>query len=49
MGDDTTVRISRDTWKRLNDRREPGVSFDDVINGLLDEVEDAHRDAPAQN
>lgn len=33
----TTIRISRDTWQRLTDRKEPGVSHDDVIRGLLDE------------
>lgn len=36
MPDDTTVRISRDTWRRLNRRREPGDSFEDVIDRVLD-------------
>lgn len=39
MGDDTTVRISNETWHRLNDRKGPGVSFDEIINQLLDEAE----------
>lgn len=39
MGDDTTIRVSRDTWKRLTARKEPGVSYDDIIDGLLDETE----------
>lgn len=39
MGE-TTLQVSRETWKRLNRRKEPGESFDDVINGLLaDEIE----------
>lgn len=40
MGDDsTTIRISRDTWQRLHDRKEPGMSHDDVISTLLDEAD----------
>lgn len=38
--DDTSIRIKNSTWKRLNDRKEPGVSFDDIINELLDKVEE---------
>lgn len=37
--DDTSVRIKNDTWKRLNNRKEPGESFDEIINELLDKVE----------
>ena len=38
MADDvTTVKVSADTWKRLNQRKEPGDTFDDVISKLLDE------------
>lgn len=36
MGEDTTIRISRDTWKRLTSLKEPGDSHDDVINDLLE-------------
>jgi len=40
MGDgDTTIRISRDTWQRLHDRKQPGMSHDDVISGLLDQAD----------
>ncbi|WP_143040885.1 DUF7557 family protein [Halopenitus malekzadehii] len=35
MSEDTTIRISRDTWKRLTSLKEPGDSHDDVINDLL--------------
>lgn len=37
--DDTSIRIKTDTWKRLNDLKQPGVSFDDIIAALLDEHE----------
>ena len=41
MPDDvTTVKVSTDTWKRLNRRKGPGDSFDDVIEQLLDLAED---------
>jgi len=40
MADDTSVRIKTDTWKRLNDLKEPGDSFDDIIRRLLDESDD---------
>ena len=38
--DETNIRISHDTWQRLNSRKtEPGVSLDDVIQNMLAEVE----------
>ena len=41
MGDDdTTIRISRETWRRLHGRKDPGMSHDDVISELLDMAED---------
>lgn len=40
MSEDTTnIRISKDTWKELNARKEPGDSFDDVISRLLEEAD----------
>lgn len=42
--DDTTVRVGTDTWRRLNRRKDPGQSFDDVINELLDAVESSEGD-----
>lgn len=36
MEGSTTVRINRDTWQRLHDRKGPGESHDDVITELLD-------------
>ncbi len=40
VADTVTVRVSEQTWKRLNQRKGPGDSFDDVIEDLLDETED---------
>lgn len=37
--EDTSIRIKKDTWQRLNAMKEPGKSFDDIINDLLDEHE----------
>jgi len=34
----TTIEIERTTWKELNaEKQEPGESFNDVVNRLLDE------------
>jgi predicted CopG family antitoxin len=38
--DDTSIRIKNDTWQRLNARKAPGKSFDDIINEILDELEE---------
>lgn len=46
--DDTNIRIKRDTWSRLSERKEPGKSFDDVIQELLDDSE-ARRTAHRSN
>jgi hypothetical protein len=32
----TTVQVSTETWKALNRRREPGESFDDVLQSILE-------------
>ncbi len=39
MGDDTTtIQISQDTWRELNQRKEsPSETYDDVIQRLLEE------------
>jgi hypothetical protein len=37
MADTTTIEIKTDTWRELNQQKEPGDSFDDVISGLLSE------------
>ena len=37
-GNDTGIRVSVETWKRLNRWKEPGESFDDVLNRILDET-----------
>jgi predicted CopG family antitoxin len=47
MADDvTTVKVKEETWKRLNARKTPGKSFDDIISELLDEVEEADEGNP---
>lgn len=33
----TTVQVSNETWKALNRRREPGESFDDVLQKILEQ------------
>lgn len=36
MGDaTTTIQIANETWKELNERKEAGDTFDDVIQRLL--------------
>lgn len=37
--DDTSIRIKRDTWRRLHERKGPGESFDEVLNDVLDRAE----------
>lgn len=36
MAERTTIELKRDTWKELQARKEPGDSFDDVVNDLID-------------
>jgi predicted CopG family antitoxin len=47
MGDTTTIRIRRETWHRLHELKGPGVSHDDVIQRLLEEVEGDSRGTTA--
>ena len=42
MDDATTITIEKRTWKRLNSRKEPGESFDDVVDRLLDDTEECN-------
>jgi predicted CopG family antitoxin len=35
----TTIKIQDTTWKRLNSRKDPGESFDEVVVQLLNDVE----------
>jgi hypothetical protein len=42
---DTHIRVSEETWTRLNRRKGPGDSFDDVLRELLDEEQEAAREA----
>lgn len=36
MSEKTTIQVSNQTWKRLNEQRNPGESFDDIINSMLE-------------
>ena len=48
MGDDdTSIRVSRETWRRLHERKEPGVSHDEIISRLLDEADSSQ--VPAES
>jgi transcriptional regulator len=38
---DTHIRVTEDTWAALNARKRPGDSFDDVIQRLLEEGDEA--------
>jgi predicted CopG family antitoxin len=44
--DDVNIRIKRDTWHRLHNRKEPNDSFDDVIRRVLDQVEEGEEGNP---
>jgi predicted CopG family antitoxin len=34
---DKHIRVTEETWKELNRRKEPGDSFEDVLERLLEE------------
>lgn len=36
----TTVQVSENTWERLDERRDRGDSFDDVITEILNKEEE---------
>ena len=36
---DTHIRVTKETWMRLNERKEPGDSFEDVIQRLIAEAD----------
>jgi predicted CopG family antitoxin len=36
----TTVRVSEETWQDLNQRKEAGDTFDDVISRLIETRDD---------
>lgn len=37
MSDDvTSIQVRNETWQELNSRKQPGDTFDDVIQRLLD-------------
>lgn len=36
MSETTTIHVRDETWRRLDERKDRGESFDDVIQQLLD-------------
>jgi predicted CopG family antitoxin len=38
---DKHIRVTEETWRELNIRKQPGDSFDDVLRRLLDEDTDS--------
>lgn len=36
----TNIKLDDSTWKRLNKRKEPGDTFDDVVVRFLNETSD---------
>lgn len=34
---DTHIRVSEENWQRLNSKKKPGDTFDDVIDRLISE------------
>ena len=43
------IRVTDETWSRLNKRKRPGDSFDDVIQRLLEQTEEAGEENPNPN
>lgn len=40
MRESKTIRVKRDTWVALYDRKRPGDTFDEVISKLIEEAPD---------
>jgi predicted CopG family antitoxin len=36
---ETHIRVREGTWRRLNQRKRPGDSFDDVIDRMLNRLD----------
>lgn len=45
---DNHIRVADETWSRLNSRKQPGDSFDDVISRLLDKTEESDDEGKTQ-
>lgn len=46
MVDDTAIRVSKVTWRRLKDaKNDPDTTFDDLVAALLD-FHEQHSDEP---
>jgi len=40
MVESKTIRVKRDTWRDLHEEKDPGDTFDDVIQDLMSEAEE---------
>jgi predicted CopG family antitoxin len=49
MADRTSIAIETATWQRLNRRKMPGESFDDVVTALLDSADKRHERHEIEN
>lgn len=43
---DKHIRVTEETWKELNMRKEPGDSFEDVLRRLIEEGEQSDEGNP---
>ena len=41
MGQSPVLKVSEETWRRLNARKKPGDTFEDVVQRLLEEADGA--------
>lgn len=39
MSESPALKVSEETWRRLNARKKPGDTFDDVVQRLLEEAD----------
>lgn len=49
MEERTTVNVSKETWKRLTLRRDPGDTYNDVIAELLDIADECESEEGEEN
>ena len=47
-GDHTTIRVSSETKARLKDYGDMGMSYDDVVQDLLDQVDESENETANQ-
>lgn len=45
----TTVKVKKDTWQELNRMKQPGDSFDDVLQRVLQNTDDDGKESNEGN